>query len=312
VKQAPDAADWLARGREHLQTRDFDSAERCLRSALAQDARASEAYELLGKLLYRDGRSAEAAAVYREWLHAVPAHPVAAHLAAATGSGCAPVRASDAFIVNLYERAAPDFDATLASLGYRAPQLVVESARAVLDSAGSGLDVLDAGCGTGLCGELLRPLARRLVGVDLSAAMLTHARARGCYDEVYCQELTAYLLAASITFDLIVAADVFCYFGNLQAAFAAVARGLNVHGCFVFSVEELTDPSDGECVVLLEHGRYAHTLRHIDSALAATALKRMSLRSEMLRFERGAPVTGLIVAAARASASAASEAPRAR
>ena len=28
------------------------------------------------------------------------------------------------------------------------------------------LDVLDAGCGTGLCGPLLAPYARRLVGVD--------------------------------------------------------------------------------------------------------------------------------------------------
>jgi SAM-dependent methyltransferase len=37
--------------------------------------------------------------------------------------------------------------------------------------------VLDAGCGTGLCGPLLRPLARRLVGVDLSPAMVGAARA---------------------------------------------------------------------------------------------------------------------------------------
>ena len=36
--------------------------------------------------------------------------------------------------------------------------------------------ILDAGCGTGLCGPLLRPLAARLVGVDLSEKMVELAR----------------------------------------------------------------------------------------------------------------------------------------
>ena len=43
--------------------------------------------------------------------------------------------------------------------------------------------ILDAGCGTGLCGPLLKPWARRLVGVDLSGGMLEKARALQLYDE---------------------------------------------------------------------------------------------------------------------------------
>ena len=50
-------------------------------------------------------------------------------------------------------------------------------AHAGLDASRS-LDVLDAGCGTGLCGPLVAPYARRLVGVDLSEAMLARP-ARG-------------------------------------------------------------------------------------------------------------------------------------
>ncbi|MCX4239251.1 class I SAM-dependent DNA methyltransferase [Paraliomyxa miuraensis] len=55
------------------------------------------------------------------------------------------------------------------------------------------LDVLDAGCGTGLCAPLLRPLARTLVGVDLSGKMLDQARRRGGYDELIEAELTEML-----------------------------------------------------------------------------------------------------------------------
>ena len=113
-------------------------------------------------------------------------------LAACSGRDV-PARASDAFVEKTFDSFAASFDAKLASLGYRAPALVAEMlAHAGLDASRS-LDVLDAGCGTGLCGPLVAPYARRLVGVDLSEAMLARARARDVYDELVKGELTAYL-----------------------------------------------------------------------------------------------------------------------
>ena len=105
-----------------------------------------------------------------------------------------PARASDAYIEKTFDSFAASFDAKLAKLlDYRAPALVAEMlAHAGVDAARS-LDVLDAGCGTGLCGPLVAPYARRLVGVDLSEAMLDRARARNVYDELVTGELTAYL-----------------------------------------------------------------------------------------------------------------------
>ena len=44
--------------------------------------------------------------------------------------------------------------------------------------------MFDAGAGTGQCGEHMRPLFKRMVGADLSAAMLAKAQARGVYDAV--------------------------------------------------------------------------------------------------------------------------------
>jgi tetratricopeptide (TPR) repeat protein len=90
-----EAVACLNRARECLHDRNFDAAELLLRQAIAQDPKLALAYELLGKLLYRDARAQESAAVYRAWLEALPADPIAAHLVAATGGAAAPERASD-------------------------------------------------------------------------------------------------------------------------------------------------------------------------------------------------------------------------
>jgi predicted TPR repeat methyltransferase len=314
----------LTRARECLHAREFEDAELLLRQAIAQDPKLALAYELLGKLLYRDARAKESAAVYRAWLEAMPSDPIAAHLFAATGGATAPERASDGFVTGLFERAAPDFDAALADLGYQAPRLVFESATAVLDPGTAALDVLDLGCGTGLCGDLLRPLARRLVGVDLSPGMLERARARGCYDQLVCEELTTYARRCEERFDLITAADVFCYFGDLTAVFAQIALLLRLGGRFIFSVEQMSAAaaavigSDGFApeisirdlaraepgFTLLEHGRYAHSASYVERVLGRVGLTSAAMRPAVLRFERGAPVQGLITAARRDCADA--------
>jgi predicted TPR repeat methyltransferase len=300
-----EAVSCLSRARECLHAREFEDAELLLRRAIAQDPKLALAYELLGKLLYRDARAEESAAVYRAWLQAMPADPIAAHLVAATGGAAAPGRASDGFVTGLFERAAPDFDTVLATLGYQAPQLVFESAAAVLDPGAMALEVLDLGCGTGLCGDWFRPLARRLVGVDLSPGMLERARARGCYDELVCTELTAYVKRCEERFDLVIAADVFCYFGDLTAVFAAIASLLQPGGRFIFSVEEMSvDAVAVNGFTLLEHGRYAHSVSYVEHVLGHAGLAPVAMRPGMLRFERGAPVQGLVTAAGRDRAGA--------
>lgn len=287
------AAECLRRARDYLSRCDFAAAESLLRQVIAAQPCSSIAHELLGKLLYRQSRNSEAAQAYRAWLEAAPNDPIASHLVAATSGGSAPARASDGFVAALFERAAPDFDTTLATLGYCVPQRLFETAMAVLDPGVVGIDILDLGCGTGLCGEWFRPLARRLVGVDLSAGMLANARRRGCFDELHCAELTGYLQRCPERFDLITAADVFCYFGDLTAVFAAAARLLHPGGCIIFSVEHLADSPPMQ---LLEHGRYAHCAAYLHESLAQSGLLPVRTAETLLRYERGAPVPGLIIA----------------
>jgi predicted TPR repeat methyltransferase len=291
----------LSEARECLLVADLKRAETLLRQAIAQDPNGGPAYELLGKLLYRDSRADEAAAIYRAWLQVLPADPVAAHLVAATSGENHPDRASDGYIESVFGRAAADFDATVAKLRYRAPQLVFERAMAVMDPASVGLELLDLGCGTGLCAEWFRPLARRVVGVDLAPGMLERARSRGCYDELICEEITAYAARCTETFDVVTAADVFCYFGDLFVVFAAVAPLVRPGGLFAFSVETRSDGSAGnqDAPCLLEHGRYAHTVSYLQAVLQQVGLKPVAIDPVMLRFERGAPVQGLLATAKR-------------
>ncbi|MBF0324789.1 MAG: methyltransferase domain-containing protein [Alphaproteobacteria bacterium] len=57
----------------------------------------------------------------------------------------------------------------------------------------AGQTIIDAGCGTGLAGRHLRPLAERLIGIDLSPDMVARCRDSGLYDTVIEGDLIAAL-----------------------------------------------------------------------------------------------------------------------
>lgn len=223
-----------------------------------------------------------------------PDDPIARHMLAACSGRNVPGRASDAFIETTFDSFAASFDAKLASLAYRAPTLVAEMlARSGVDASRS-LHVVDAGCGTGLCGPLVAPYARHLVGVDLSEAMLARARERNVYDELVRRELTVYLQDSPGSFDVIVSADTLVYFGALDAIAAAAANALRPGGVLVFTVEELSGTTRQAGYSLSPNGRYQHSLGYLERVLADAGLQSEILPAE-LRLEAGEPVAGLVV-----------------
>ena len=220
-----------------------------------------EARRLLALAHCALGEVDEAVAIFEEWLKEEPDHPIARHMIAACSGRDVPARASDAFIEMTFDSFAGSFDAKLAKLFYRAPDLVAAMLADSVAGSSKCLDVLDAGCGTGLCGPLVAPYARRLVGVDLSARMLDRARARNVYDELVKRELTAYLRESPATFDVIVSADTLVYFGPLEEVVAASANALRPGGRLVFTVEELSGAGSDAGYAISSHGRYGHTRR---------------------------------------------------
>jgi predicted TPR repeat methyltransferase len=255
-----------------------------------------EARKLLALAHSTLGEIGKAANILEEWLKEEPENPIARHMLAACTGRDVPDRASNGFIEATFDSFASSFESKLERLSYRAPALVA----AMLADSGAEpshrLDVLDAGCGTGLCGPMVAPFARRLIGVDLSEGMLTHAKEKNVYHALKKAELTEYLRDQREAFDLIVSADTLVYFGDLTGVISALAGALRPNGLAVFTLEEAVGDSAVVDYRLELHGRYSHAQTYIKRLLTLLSLPSKIIQAE-LRTEAGAPVPGLVVRA---------------
>jgi len=200
----------------------------------------------------------------------------------------------------LFDQYAARYDTALTEhLNYRGPQILREAVEAAMRAAGRPLHcaaMLDLGCGTGLAGAAFRPLVDRLVGVDLSAAMIAQAEGKGLYDRLVGAELGDFLAAeaaAAAHYQLVVAADVFVYVGDVAPIVAAIARVLGPDGLLAFTVE--THSGDG--IKLLPTLRYAYGESYLRSAIAGAGLTLLKLSEAAIRTEKGVPVRGLVLVA---------------
>ncbi|HEX9489076.1 MAG TPA: tetratricopeptide repeat protein [Stellaceae bacterium] len=297
VEHKPDFAD--AQYNEGIvleRTGRMDEAAAAFEATLRLQPRHPQAHQALGALYSVLGRSEDVARIYRHWRDVAPDHPAARHMAAAVSAAEMPVRATDDYIRTLFAPFAPAFDAVLANLNYRVPGLL--AALLARFPADRPLDIADAGCGTGLCAPVLRPLARRLVGVDLSPEMLEKARARGLYDALVEAELTAFLRQNAAAFDLIVVADTLVYFGDLAMPLGAAAGALRQAGRIAFNLERDTEDHPAG-YRLNQYGRYVHDEDHVRRRLAEAGFTILSLETTTIREQALEPVQGLLVLATK-------------
>jgi predicted TPR repeat methyltransferase len=289
---ARQAEIWCARGAALKKSGDLvralDSYERALLLrpgyALAEHYRAN--------VLRALGRREDAIAAYRR-ARELGADPAGIDFAlAALGEGDTPSAAPADYVKELFDQYAGHFDRHLVGvLAYRTPALLVSMLPAGPEAAFG--PVLDLGCGTGLCAPLLRPLARRLAGVDLSEKMLEKAHATGLYDELACADILAWLDGRQAAWDLVLAADVLVYFGELATLFERVARALGPGGHFAFSVETLAREG-GAGYAITASNRFAHTPAYVRACAAAAGMTVGEQRDAVLRQEHGSDVAGML------------------
>jgi predicted TPR repeat methyltransferase len=257
-----------------------------------------EARRLLALAHCTLGEVNEAVRIFEEWVAEQPEDPIARHMLAACSGRDVPERASNGFVEGTFDSFAASFESKLAKLSYRAPALVAAMLEDSGTEANRSLDVLDAGCGTGLCGPLLVPYARHLTGVDLSAGMLTQAKEKNCYDVLEKRELTEYLRERPEAFDVIVSADTLVYFGALDQILAAAAGALRPRGLLIFTLEHAANAGTAADYRLELHGRYAHSRGYVERLLAGVGLIPEITPAE-LRMEAGTPVAGLVIRASK-------------
>jgi predicted TPR repeat methyltransferase len=192
------------------------------------------------------------------------------------------------------------YDNNLAKIGNRGPQLIGEMVALVGWKPEADRDILDAGCGTGLCAPFLRPYARTLHGCDVSIGMLEKAKARNIYDLLTRTDIGTPATYPDATFTDAVSADVLVYFGDLVPPLRNLASVLRPGGWIIFTVEDATEQSPPRGWELYSAGRFRHMPDYVREVLprAGFTRPRHELRSP-LRNEFGLPVAGLCVAAQR-------------
>ena len=255
-------------------------AEASYRSAIAAKPGLSQPYLNLGRLLQQLGKPGDAEDCYAAALARGTDPAVFRHLLDAA-QGVRTAQAPPAYVRATFDAFAQQFDRHLSdTLDYRVPEMLGAMLRAL--SPPAQMDILDLGCGTGLCGEQLRGLARRMAGVDLAPKMLELARGRGCYTELAVAEAGQYLSAqAQASFDLVIAADVLIYIGDISRLMSETARVLRAGGWFAFSIEQPGQACDG--YRLEQSGRYAHALAYVRGLAQEAGLQERICREVAIR-----------------------------
>ncbi len=204
----------------------------------------------------------------------------------------APQRYPVSPLLRNYERKAASWDTDVGRAGneFLGPRHVGEWVGSCAAAPGT-LSIVDLGCGTGLCGPLLKPLASRLAGVDLSQPMLDQALGKHCYDELCCSDLIGFLQGRPAAFDLAVASGVFILFGDLAPLFGCLHAALRDGGQVLFTAYR----AERGDVEVRHNLHFAHRPEYLRRVAADSGFEIDSLTDCVHEFEHGVAQPGLLV-----------------
>lgn len=187
-----------------------------------------------------------------------------------------PSRIDAAIVAGLFDNLAEEYDRLCREKEYPGPSLAHELIRENLGDQSLNLSVLDIGCGTGLLGPVLRPLARKLVGVDLSEKMLDKAYDTGLYDLLEHADAQEYLGQHPGEFDIVVAMGVFHYFGELTSLLQNCLASLQCQGILLFTVA--SGPLMGDSYYYQPEQYFTHAPQYLMEQLGQSGITGGVLR----------------------------------
>ena len=172
------------------------------------------------------------------------------------------------YVTNLFDNYAAYYEQHLQDvLQYNIPQCINTIISKYINN--NNLHTLDLGCGTGLSGVHLRTVSAHLTGVDLSNKMLTKARSKGIYDKLITSEIIEFLQQNQEYYNLIVAADVLPYLGELNLLFQCINARLTNNGYFMFTIEI----SHSQEFSLQSNMRFCHNPNYIQQLTSQYSLR---------------------------------------
>ena len=265
---------------------DFKAADQAAREAIRMQPQHFPVRFMLGDALRLAGRLPEAAEAYREALAVDRTMGGVNFWIAACGAAPQPTRAPNEVLMDLFDDYARFYDNHMQQLKYDLPQQLADLLGGARLAPGI---VIDVGCGTGLCALVLRPFATELHGVDVSQRMVAAAQAKAVYDSVSAMDLFDYLPMRRGAYDLIVAASVLPYAGDLAALLVAAVDALKPGGHAAISTEAVAPDDAG---LLRPDGHYSHGDAHFKAAAKAAGFAPVAQRAVSFAQDRGAPLAG--------------------
>lgn len=274
-----------------LESGEYPAAHRCAVALTKLAPEEADSWYTLGDAEYAMEDYDAARQAYEKSLSIEPDSTLA-HLVVALSRGNPPEKASSEYIAQTFDNYADSFDhELLVDLEYKAPETIKAALEDLLPLPSEQLNVLDLGCGTGLMGKEIAPWARSITGVDLSTKMLSKAMLTGDYREVHAAEIVEFLNQDTTLFDLILAADVLLYFGDLSAVMHLSRRRIARNGIFSFTVEK----GDHKNYDLTVSGRYSHGANYIKTVAVESGYELLSMEETILRTEYAKKVIGYLV-----------------
>ncbi|KAG4062310.1 hypothetical protein JG687_00000538 [Phytophthora cactorum] len=293
----------------------------CMLCVVALDDSDSVAHTVLRSVYYQEEPDLVVAGYHSILASNRDSHVRAVHSLATLEGAITTKTAAPAYVAEVFDELADSFEEKLvAHLEYRVPWLLAEALQKLSPPGftpnGSTAEpewvVADVGCGTGLCGRLLRSHVKHIIGVDISPLMIEKTRTEGSYDELQTVDIVPFLEScADESLDLIISADVWIYVGELEQVFELSARKLRAStGWVAFSIELLPpaaveDAEDGanETAVgfrLAPSGRFQHSHEYVASLAGRWGFTVAVQQDISVRKESGEPIPGRIYLLQRA------------
>ena len=283
------------------QKREYDKALEMGWRAVILSKGENDQHINFGYLLYEiavETPSADVLGYVRKWQKEYGENPIVKHMSEAMLSAGNVSQINSVYVRDIFDAFADDFENVLEGLDYSVPSLMGETLESLSKNVKlKKMKILDAGCGTGLCGKYLKKYAkfRGLDGVDLSEKMLEVARRKKLYTHLYNQDLSRFLSHRENYYDLINAADVFTYFGELGSVFVLIYDALKSGGRVLFSISE-NNRNKSDFFLHLS-GRFLHSKKYVEDVLKKRGFVIEKLTRVKLRNEGDSEVWGWIVMA---------------
>ncbi|MFZ6733019.1 tetratricopeptide repeat protein [Undibacterium sp. Ji42W] len=284
--------------------KELELAIQCAERAVTLQPNLAEIHNTLGNIYKDAGQPAQAINSYQRAVALDPEHGNALHFIHVL-SGQASTQAPVSYVSKVFDDYAERFDQHLQEvLAYQIPVVIGKELRqlriADANADAKAWRILDLGCGTGLVAKELASMAAQLVGVDLSEKMLLKAQARQIYHRlIQADLLTMTRQETAASYEVVTAADVFVYLGQLDHIVADISRLLVADGIFAFSVEaadeRLTQENDVAGYTLRSSGRYAHQLSYLGKLASAYEFTLLQCLPQTIRMENLQAIPGYLL-----------------